>query len=55
VLGAVDADAQRHHAQMLGEPDPVDHHRDQVQAGQIGGHQLRQGLLGGGDEPSGHR
>src|SRR5204863_7649664 len=26
------------------EPDPVDHHRDQVQAGQIGGHQLRDRL-----------
>jgi hypothetical protein len=29
VLGAVDADTQRHHTGMLGEVDAVDHHRDE--------------------------
>lgn len=42
MLGAVDADAQRDHAQLLGESDPVDHDRDQVRAGQVGGHHLDQ-------------
>jgi hypothetical protein len=55
VPGAVDADAQRHHAQVIGEADAVDHDRDQVQAGQVGCHQLRQGAFGGGNEPSGDR
>jgi len=31
VLGAVDADAQRDHAQVLAEVHPIDHQRDQVQ------------------------
>ncbi len=55
VLGAVDADAQRHHTQVLGEANPVDHHRDQVKAGQVGGHQLRQRSFRGGHEAAGDR
>jgi hypothetical protein len=40
---------------VLGDPDAVEHERNQVEAGQVGGEQLRQGVLGGGDEPAGNR
>jgi hypothetical protein len=39
-LGAVQGDAQRDHAGVLGHADAVDQQRDQVQAGQVGGQQL---------------
>ena len=39
-------------AGVLAEVDPVDHERDQVQAGRLAAHQLRRGGLGGGDEPA---
>jgi len=55
VLGAVDADAQRHHAQVIGEVHPVDHQRHQVQPRQVASQQLGQGGLGGGHEPPAHR
>ena len=55
MFGAVEADAQGHHTEVIGEVDPVDHDRDQVQVGQVGGHHLGQGRLGGGHEPPGHR
>jgi hypothetical protein len=35
VLGAVDADAQRHHAEVVGEVHAVDHQRHQVETGQV--------------------
>jgi hypothetical protein len=54
-LGAVDGDAQRDHAGVLSHPDAVEQQRDQVQAGQVGGQQLRQGVLGGGHEAAGDR
>jgi len=54
-LGAVDGDAEGHHAGVLGHPDPVHHERDQVQAGQLLGKQLGQGVLGPGHEPAGDR
>jgi hypothetical protein len=54
-LGAVQGDAQRDHTGVLGHPDAVDQQRHQVQAGQILGQQLGQGMLGGGDEPAGDR
>jgi len=38
--------------QCPGEVHPVDHQRGQLQAGQVGRHQLAQGFLGRGDEPS---
>jgi hypothetical protein len=37
VLGPVDADPQRHDAEMIGEVDAVDHQRHQVELGQVGG------------------
>jgi hypothetical protein len=37
---------------VLGHPDPVDQQRHQVQAGQVGGEQLSQGVLGRGHEPA---
>jgi hypothetical protein len=40
---------------VLGHPDTVDHEGDQVQARQVGGQQLGQRPLGGGDEPARHR
>jgi hypothetical protein len=53
LLGAVNADAQGHYTQVLGEADAVDHHRNQVQARQVGAHELGERLFGGGDEPAG--
>ena len=55
MLRAVDADAQRHHAQVLAEVHPVDHQRDQVQVTQRLGEQLAQRGLGRGDEPAADR
>jgi hypothetical protein len=40
---------------VLGDPDPVDQQRHQVQAGQVGREQVSQGVLGRGDEPAGDR
>jgi hypothetical protein len=37
---------------VLGDLDAVDHERDQVQPGQVGGEQLGQGMLGRGHEPA---
>jgi hypothetical protein len=54
-LGAVQGDPESDHAGVLGHPDAVDQQRDQVQAGEVGGQQLGQGMLGGGHEPAGHR
>jgi hypothetical protein len=51
-LGAVQSDAKRDHAAVLGHPDPVHHERHQVQPGQILGEQLGQGVLGPGHEPA---
>ena len=39
MLGAIDPDPERHHAQVITEVHPVDHQRDQVQPGQVGGEQ----------------
>jgi hypothetical protein len=50
MLAAVDADAQRYHAQVLTEVHAVDHQRHQVQPVQRRGEQLAQRGLGGGDE-----
>jgi hypothetical protein len=50
-LGAVDGDPQRDHTAVVGHADAVDQQRHQVQAGQVGGEQLRQGVLGPGHEP----
>ena len=50
-----DVDAQGHHTEMIGEVDPVDHHRRQIQTGEVGGQQLGQSSLGGPHEPAGHR
>ena len=55
MLDAVDADAQRDHAQMLTEVHPVDHQRHQVQLAQRRGEQLGQRGLGRGHEPARHR
>jgi hypothetical protein len=49
-LGAVQGDPQRNHTGVLGHPDPIHQQRHQVQAGQILGEQLGQGVLGAGDE-----
>ena len=38
--GAVDVDAERDHAQVVGEVDAVDHQRDQVQLREVGGEQV---------------
>ena len=46
MFGPVDADPQRHHAQVLTEVDTVDHQRHQVQVTQRCGQQLGQGGLG---------
>ena len=46
VLGPVGVDAQRDDADRLAEVHAVDHQRDQVQAGQVGGQQLRERGLG---------
>ena len=54
-LSAVDGDAKGDHTAVVGHPDPVDHERDQVQAGQVLGEQLSQGVLGSGHEPARHR
>jgi len=51
-LGAVDGDAERDHAAVLGHPDAVDQQRDQVQRRQVSGEQLGQGMLGPGHEPA---
>jgi hypothetical protein len=51
-LRPIDRDAKRDHAGVLGHPDAVDQQRHQVQAGQVLGEQLGQGVLGGGDEPA---
>jgi hypothetical protein len=50
-LGAVDGDAQGDYAGVLGHADAVDQQRHQLQAGQVGGEQLGQGMLGPGHEP----
>ena len=42
VLGPVDADAHGHDAQMLGEVDPVDHDRHQVELREVRRHELCQ-------------
>ena len=55
MLGPVDADAQRDHAQMVGEMDPVDHDRHQVQPGQVRGQQVGQRGLGRRHELPRHR
>ena len=55
MLGAVDADAQRDDAGVLGEVHPVDHQHHEVHCGQIRAHQLGQGVLGSRDEPPRHR
>ncbi len=52
MFGAVDADPQRHNAQMLTEVDTVDHQRHQVQVPQWRGEQLGQGSLGHRHEPA---
>jgi hypothetical protein len=49
-LGAVQGDAEGDHTAVLSHPDPVDHERHQVQAGQVDGEQLGHGMLGPGDE-----
>jgi hypothetical protein len=51
-LGAVQGDAEGDHTALLSHPDPVDHERHQVQAGQVDGEQLGHGMLGPGDEPA---
>jgi hypothetical protein len=51
-LGPVDGDTERDHTAVLGHPDAVHQQRDQVQAGQVLGEQLGQGVLGAGDEPA---
>jgi hypothetical protein len=51
-LGPIDGDAEGDHTAVLGDPDPVDHERDQLQPGQVGGQQLGQRPLGRGDEPA---
>jgi hypothetical protein len=55
MLGPVEVDAERDHAQVVGEVHPVDHHRDQVKARQVTGHQLAQRSLGHRHELAGHR
>ena len=55
VLGPVDVDAERNHAQMLGKRDPVDHDRHQVELGEVGRHELGERRLGHGHEPARHR
>ena len=52
MLGAVDADPQRHDAQVLTEVDAVDHQRHQVQLPQWCGEQLAQRSLGHRHEPA---
>lgn len=42
----IDVDAERDHAQVLGEVHAVDHDRDQIQLGQVGGEQVGLGVLG---------
>jgi len=54
VLGAVDADPQRHHAQVLAEVHAVDHQRDKIQLTQRRGEQLGKRRLGRGDEAARH-
>jgi hypothetical protein len=49
-LGAVDGDAQGDHTAVVGHPDAVHQERHQVEAGQVLGEQLGQGVLGSGDE-----
>jgi hypothetical protein len=51
VLHTVDVDPERDHAGVLTEVHSVHHQRHQIQRGQIGGQQLRQGGLGLRDEP----
>ncbi len=46
---------KRHDAEMLGEVDPVDHQRDQIQLGEIGVHHLVERPFGHGHEPATHR
>ena len=46
MLGPVDVYAECDHAQVVGEVDPVDHQRDQIQARQVRGEQIGQGVLG---------
>ncbi len=55
MFGAVDADAQCDHAQVLAEVHAVDHQRDQIQLAQRSGEQLGQRRLGRGHEPARHR
>jgi hypothetical protein len=55
MLVPLDVDAEGHHAAVTCEMDPVDHEGDQVEAAQIGRHQLSQGGLGGRHEPPGDR
>jgi hypothetical protein len=40
MLHPVDPDTQSDHAQMVGEVDPVDHDRHQLQPGQVRGQQI---------------
>ena len=39
-LGAIQGDPEGDHAAVVGDLNAVDHERDQVQAGQVGGQQL---------------
>ena len=52
VLGAVDADTQGDHTQVIAEVHPVDYQRHQVQLTQRCGEQLAQRGLGRADEPA---
>jgi hypothetical protein len=45
-LGAVQGDPQRDHTGVFGHLDAIDQQRNQVQPGQVGREQLRQGMLG---------
>lgn len=54
MLVASVVDRQRHHAQMLGEPDPVDHQRRDIQLRQVRRQQPLEGATGRGHEPARH-
>lgn len=54
-LGAVGGDDQRRHAAAVGEHDPVDHHRGDVELGQVPADELGQRRLGGRLEATRYR
>jgi hypothetical protein len=55
VLGALNVDAEGHYTAVTCEMDPVEHQGDEIEPGEILGHQLGQSGLGRGHEPPGDR